>query len=231
MKLMLRISGLTAVMLLVQIAPAVTLGQIDTFQSGTTEGWFAGGLGFGNIPPVPPHVVPNGGPLGAGDQYLEITSQGGNGPGSRLVAMNLSQWAGDYLHSGISGIQMDLRNLGTTDLTIRLLFEDPLFGPPADEAVTTFGALLPAGGGWTHVFFPISPPSMTVLDGDIQTLLGNTTLLRIIHSPGPDDAVPVAGVLGVDNIQAVAVPEPVTWFLAAAALSGFVFRRRRQTRS
>jgi hypothetical protein len=211
---------------LVQVAPASILGPLDTFQSGTTEGWFAGGLGMGNVPPVPPHVVANGGPLGPGDEYLMITSQGGNGPGSKLAAINTSQWAGDY--STIGGIAMDLRNLGTTDLTIRLLLEDPLFGPPADQAVTTFGAVLPVGGAWTSVFFPISPASTTVLSGNINTLLRNTTLLRIIDSPTPTDAVPIAGVLGVDNIRAV--PEPATWLLTGAALLGFALKRQRPRR-
>jgi hypothetical protein len=207
----------------VQLASASIVGPLDTFQSGTTEGWFAGGLGMGSVPPVPPHVVANGGPLGAGDEYLVITSQGGTGAGSKLVALNMSRWAGDY--SSISGISMDLRNLGTTDLTIRLLLEDPMFGPPADQAVTTFGAVLPTGDAWTKVFFPISASSLTVLSGNIAPLLTNTTLLRIIDSPTPSDAVTIAGVLGVDNIQAV--PEPATWFLTGAALFGLAVKGRR----
>ena len=100
-----------------------------------------------------------------------------------------------------------------------------MLGPPADQAVTTFGAFLPAGGSWTHVFFAISPSSMTLLSGNINALLGNTTLLRIIDSPTPTDAVPIAGVLGVDNIAAV--PEPATLLVSAVALLGFTLRRRR----
>jgi hypothetical protein len=46
--------------------------------------------------------------------------------------MNATQWAGDYLAAGIDGIAMDLRNLGTTDLTVRLLLEDPMGAPPAN---------------------------------------------------------------------------------------------------
>ena len=67
MKLFLRLGFLfTATFLAVQLASAITIGQIDTFQTGTTAGWFAGGLGTGGAPPTPPHVVPNGGPAGAG---------------------------------------------------------------------------------------------------------------------------------------------------------------------
>jgi hypothetical protein len=223
-KLTFRLILLFTAVSLIHVASAATVGHIDTFQMGL-DNWFAGGLGFGVIPPVPPHVVPNGGPGGAGDQFMEVTSQGGNGAGSRLVAMNLTQWAGSY--SGITGITMDLENLGNTDLTIRLLLEDPMGGPPLDTAVTTFGAFLPTGTGWTHFFFPISMSSLTVLSGNAATLLNSTTLLRIIDSPTPDDAVPIAGVLGVDNIQAV--PEPATFLGACVALAALAVIRKRRS--
>ena len=204
-------------------APAATICQIDTFQDGTTDGWFAGGLGMGQMPATPPKVIANGGPRGVGDQYLQITSQGGSGAGSRLVAINVAQWAGNYLTPGIGGIAMDLKNFGTTNLTIRLLFENPMGAPPTDEAVTTFGVPLPVGGDWVHAFFAISPSAMTPLIGDVNTLLRNTTLLRIIDSPTPDDAVEIVGVLGVDNIAAV--PEPATFLPLLGAFAWFTIRR------
>jgi len=53
--------------------------------------------------------------------------------------------------------------------------------------------------------------ALTVLSGDVNSLLGNTTLIRIIDSPTPTTAVSIAGVLGVDNISAAnVVPEPST---------------------
>jgi hypothetical protein len=207
-----------AALSLTQNATANIASQIDTFQDGTTDGWFAGGLGLGQMPPIPPQVVANGGPTGAGDKYLQITGLGGAGAGSRIVAINGTQWAGDYLDSGITGIAMDLKNFGTSGLTIRLLFEDPIMGPPADEAVTTFGVVLPTNTGWTHVSFPIAPGSMTVLSGNVDTLLANTTLLRIIDSPTPTDAVSIAGVVGVDNIEAIPEPSTVVPILGAFVL-------------
>jgi hypothetical protein len=203
---------------------SATVGQVDTFQSGTTAGWFAGGLGMGMVPPVPPHVVFGGGPAGAGDNYLLITAIGGSDAGSRLVAINVAQWAGNYLTSGISGITMDLINLGNSDLNIRLLLEDPMGGPPVDEAVSTNGFFLPTGGGWTHAFFPISSSDLTAVDGSVNAVLANTTLLRIINSPTATDATTVVGVLGVDNITAV--PEPATWLPLTAGLVVLAVRRR-----
>ena len=90
---------------------------IDDFEDGTTQNWVVGLLGAPS--PVPPANVTDGGPSGAGDNYMQLTSLGGAGAGSRLVAINLSQWAGNYTSLGFTSISMDLRNLGDTDLSIR----------------------------------------------------------------------------------------------------------------
>ena len=215
-------------------ARAVTLGQVDTF-SGSIEGWFAGGGPVGGMPPSPPTVIAGGGPAGADDAFLRVTATGAGGPGGRLVAMNGAQWAGDYLSAGVTGIAMDLRNLGTTDLTLRLLFEDPMGGPPTNLAATSFGVTLFAGGGWTHVIFPIAPPDLTVLQGDASNLLSNVTLLRLYHSPTavfPGEQI--AAQLGVDNITAIAVsaiPEPAAVTFIMLAGVGLFGAHRRRTRS
>jgi hypothetical protein len=209
------------------IAGPLTIGMTDTFQTLTTEGWFAGGLGFGQVPPLPPAVVGTGGPAGAGDAFLVITAGGGSGPGSRLVAINGLQWTGDFLAAGIGAIGMDLINLGATELTIRLLFENPMGAPPTLEGVTSLGAVLPAGSGWTHVVFPIDPASLALIEsagGTAADLLSDTTLMRIIHASSADDPEPVAGVLGVDNIQAI--PEPATLLLLGAGVAMGAARRR-----
>jgi hypothetical protein len=192
--------------------------QTDSFQNGTLSGWFAGGLGTGQVPPVPPTIVPTGGPGGAGDQYMRITAYGGQGPGSRLVAINGAQWAGDY--TGIPLIGMDLINLGPSDLQIRLLFEDPSGGPPVDQAISTVPFLLVSGSGWQHALFPIAPGDLTALSGSPALALSQATLLRIVHASTPAGADPIAGTLGVDNISSTvtAVPEPATMTMLGAGL-------------
>ena len=210
-------------------AAAVLIGIPDTFESGTTENWFAGGV-MGQFPPVPPTVVNDGGPGGTGDAFLQITGLGTQGPGGRLVAMNLAQWAGDY--TGVAGIRMDVRNLGNTDLTLRLFLENPIPGPPTAGAVSDASPLLPGGSGWTSVFFPLAADRLTTLFGDLGSLLPAVTVLRLMHSPAagfPPD--PVSGVLGVDNIEAVAVPEPATLALLVAGGAALARRRARRTPS
>jgi hypothetical protein len=208
------------------VVHAVDPGEVDTFSAGI-ENWFAGGGPFGAFPPVPPAVVASGGPGGAGDSFLMLTADGSAVAGGRLVGMNATQWAGDYAGAGIGAIAMDLRNFGGVDLTVRLYFEDPIPGPPLNEAVTTAGVLLPAGGDWVHALFPIGAGDLTVLQGDAATLLANTTVLRIFHGDAPDfPPEPVAGQLGIDNIQAI--PEPATVALMALGLGVVALQVRRR---
>lgn len=204
------------------VASALVIGQADTFEDGTTQNWLVGILG--TLHPAPPVNVPDGGPAGGGDNYLRLTSVGGQGAGSRLTVVNpASQWAGDYTAAGITRISMDLINLGETDLSIRLLLENPKAGPPTDEAITS-AFFLPAGSGWTHIDFAIDPASLIELLGDVNTLLSDVTALRIFHSP--NDAFPgpsVVAMLGVDNITAAsvrAVPEASALSLLLLGLVG-----------
>lgn len=227
------IPGVLAILLMqIPHASALVLGQADTFEDGTTQNWTVGLLGAPH--PSPPVNVPDGGPLGVGDNYLQLASVGGGGAGSRLTALNPVQWAGDYTSLGLTSIGMDLKNLGSTDLDIRLYLANPVGGPPTDGAITSDSFLLPVGGAWTHVEFMIDPLSLTELLGDVNTLLTNVTELRILHNPldgfpGP----PIVAQLGVDNITALsssAVPEPSTFGLLSLGLVG-LFATKNKRRS
>ena len=67
----------------------ISLASLNDFQDGTTMSWQVGGAG------APPVNVPNGGPNGAGDNYLACVSDG-SGPNGKLVIFNTgSTWTGD----------------------------------------------------------------------------------------------------------------------------------------
>jgi hypothetical protein len=225
---------LTLISFALSASAAPIIGQIDTFEDGTTMGWFVPGAH-----PIPPANVATGGPSGAGDAYLQLTASAAlGGAGSRLSVLNADQWTGDFLAAGIGGLRMNVNNFGPDDLYLRLLFEDfEGVGPPANLALTATPVFVPAGSGWTTVVFDISPDALVVETfGTVLGALSDVDTLRIFHNPAPTFPGPGAGIptvnatLGVDNIEAVAVPEPATLLLIAGGLAGVLRRHRRTVR-
>ena len=180
------------------VGSAVTLGQVDDFQDGTTQHWVVGNPFEPNQP-----VNDTGGPAGPNDHYLRLTADGLPGGGGRLVVINQTQWGGNYLAAGVNAITMSVNNLGTTDLSLRLYVADGTTQQPLDTAISTNSVFLPAGSGWTTATFLLSPAHLTALRGNVQQALTNAREVRIFHNPAPTfPPPPVAASLGVDNIKA-----------------------------
>ena len=224
----------------VPFALAVVASEVDTFEGGTTENWT---VGLGGTPsPAPPLNVASGGPAGPGDNFMQLTSLGGGGPGSKLSVINPSQWAGDFIAAGITAITMDVNNVGATDLDLRLLFADPAGGPPTNVALSTTAVHVPQGSGWISVVFPIAPADLTAELGTAIGALTNATEMRLFHNPaaafgGPPLGPPaITAALGVDNLAAIAapvgaVPEPTILGLLAIGLLAVVVIKARKKRA
>lgn len=193
---------------------AVTLNQVETF-SGVHE-WSSG-----DPNPNPPMVMPDSGPSGTGDHALRVTSNGGSGPGGRLVVFNDSLWTGDYLGAEILAIAARLRNSGTTLLSIRLGFDGP------GGRFVTPPVLIAAFTGWTSGIFDIQPRALVSAGGhDAAATMKGVTQFRILHSSAVEfRGAKISSGFLVDDITAV--PEPRT----AAMLLGFsgaaLFLRKR----
>jgi len=198
-------------------AAAVSLGAVDSFESGA-DGWHVG------IPsPAPPLVMASGGPAGAGDAFLLLGSVGGSGPGNRLTVIAGPQWAGDYAGAGVDRISLDVNNLGATPLDLRLWLQ----GTGGAGAVSAMAVNVAAGSGWTPISFALDADALL---GQPLAALAGVFELRLFHSgsagfPGP----PIVASLGIDNVSAV--PEPRSawiWLSGLLALGSIARCRQRQ---
>ena len=199
------ISLFTLALLITPALRGITAGQKDDFENGTTQGW-----GSGGVNPHPPVNITTGGPGGTNDNYLRITSTGGFGAGSKLVAFNTTQWKGNYTTANIAAIKMDVRNFGASNLVLRLALKGS-----SSYISSVSGINIPAGSGWQTVTLPVTASAMT--GSSISAALANVTEVRLLHSTTPDyQGDPVNATLGVDNILAepAAPPPPqpdITW--------------------
>jgi len=186
---------------------AVSVGQSDTFEDGTVQGWSVGPLG-GH--PAPPANITSGGPGGADDNFLRVTAVGGGGGGSRLAFFNGAQWTGDYIAAGITAISLHVNNFGPNDAHLRLRFVGTS-GVTTNVAITN-AIVVPPGSGWSLISFTIDPASLITLQGSATAALSNASELRFFHNPAPTYPNPPTGPptvivqVGLDNIRAV--PEP-----------------------
>lgn len=206
-------------------AEAITLGQIDRFQSGTVLDW--GSPSEGNA-----DAVLTGGADGVADGYLSVETFD-----FHWGTNNRSQWSGDYAAAGVTAIELDVRAFGPDEVNFRLL----LFGPGGTWATTPrYHPTL--GGGWEHAVFSLLPGDMRYVPGSgaapggtgvFQDTLADVTTL-LIRNDLETPAIPgnhplhITTTHGLDNIEAV--PEPATMTLVAmlSLLGQIGFGRRRQ---
>jgi hypothetical protein len=195
-----RLAAGVGVLVLAVWALAISLGQQDDFQDGTTQAWGGG---------ANPTNVPNGGPNGAGDRFLQITSRGGFGAGSRLATFNASQWTGDYRAAGVDGIRVHMRNQSNQTLAMRVV----LFGPLGSRYTSRNAVMLPPDNTWRQVTFSLR-------EGDLVNVFGSETYNEVITGvsrlmfrhdaePPEEGGDPIAAQLGIDNITAIALTETI----------------------
>ena len=231
-------NGLCA-LLLVQssLAAGVTSTTFDDFSDPTLplQGW---DMGRADITATHMSNVSDGGPAGAGDNFLQVISDGDTDgiirAGERLTFFNRLQWTGDYLSAGITAIAMDLKNFSSTEtLNLRLAIEGGTTVDVGGLFATQSSISLASGSDWTHVVFSLAPADLVPVSGnsgvtgnDVMAALGNVVELRLLNSATPDWAgTPVGATLGIDNIHVVPLPPALGLF--ASGLAVFLTRRRR----
>jgi len=201
----------------------VSLGQLDDFEDGTVQGWIQGGAGN------PTSNIPNGGPTGAGDNYLETVGDGPAsdfpaGPGSVPATFNESQWTGAW-DADVTAVEVDMANFGSDALSMRLV----LFGNGGSRYVSNSSVNLPADGQWHTLVFGVTSSTVSdvVSSGESLTDARSNAVRLMFRHQIPDGAAggsAADAALGLDNITAV--PEPAG--LALLALGGLLATRRRR---
>ena len=185
--------------------PKITYGQNDGFDDPDTEGWVSGGAN-----PNPPGQISSGGPGGASDGYLQLTSNGaggGGGAGGKLVAFNSEHWQGDYIAEGVDQINMDVNNIDGDTLKMRFRFDGPGGTFYSNDPV-----VIPPSSGWMNVDFNIGASDLSG-GADYNLTMSDVENIWIWHSssitfPGP----PSINTLGMDNILATSQTAfPVEW--------------------
>ncbi len=197
------------------------VGQVDDFEDGTTMDWSLGQP----LAPGQPVNVADGGPMGAGDNFLMVS------PRSRLAVVNLAgQWTGDYLGAGVNAVGVDLRTTHTSPLAIRAV----LFVNDFDRWTSTNSFTLPNDGNWHRRVFSLDSTAVThVLGGsNYNGMITNVARIMFRHQSGPPAAQGTftSATMGVDNVRAL--PEPST-LLACLVMATALCRRtgRRHTGS
>lgn len=181
--------------------------HVDAF-AATTEGWI-GGAG--------PTWVASGGPAGADDGYLQISSAGT----FLAVYNNDPRWVGDFATLGATHVNVDLRNAGPDELAMRLV----LFGPGSTAVRWTSAtpAVVPADGAWRNYRFDIDAASLVKVlgEGTFDAMLANVVRVMLRHDPANPSAggEGVQAALGIDN---VALAEAAAGLAADFDASGVV---------
>lgn len=199
---------------------AMTLWQVDDFQDGTTQNWISPD-DISNVP---------GGQSGPSDQYLKLVSTGASPSSGLATSSPLPRWGGAPSAAGVTGVSMDLINLGTVELDMRVLINGN-YG----SCTSTDAFVLPPDGRWYHVVFGWTVNDMTLGHtgpGTLSDILAHMSGFQLRHQSGPpmgaNQYTPVAGTLGIDNVTAV--PEPMSLLLCTAG--GILLTRwRRASRS
>jgi len=191
---------------------AITVGQIDDFQDGTTQGWSSP---FSD--PTPPVNQSDVGPAGIGDDSLFVEAAAFES----IAIENSSQWSGDYLSAGIDEILFDYENTGATTFSLGATLSGP-----GGSVITFAGQSIPAVGGWSAGSINLSSSNLFALSGTVATTLANVTSVELNYILGGAYNVASTPItFRLDNIRVV--PEPAAGVLALiAALAWLPLRRR-----
>lgn len=202
--------------------------NMNTFHSNS-EGWQPWG------------TVTNSAGISADNPYLLIDA-GGFGKKGRMITFNWEdEWTGNYISSGVTGIRLDLANLGNSDdvyLRVAIGNRASPQQPGGTWWISDTAIFIPTETDWQSYFLPISEENMLVvgnIEGESDNESFNDTLsnvgnIRILTSSFPTGAIgdEFFGEVGIDNVALV--PEPTTLpLIGSGVLLLLLYRNNRRS--
>ena len=192
----------------------ISLGQVDTFENGTVQGWKPEGFG------VLVSNINGGGPTGINDHYLDVFA-GGSNIQSNLQTHNDSQWTGNFVAAGVTRISMDLKGVfGGASLPIRIAIAESVGGTSSVGYCSATPYSLVPDGMWHHAEFSLDQNDLAAVNSPhpLMVDLANVAEMRLIRSAGPKVIADVQpGEFLVDNITAVPEPSSIANLVAGLA--------------
>jgi hypothetical protein len=178
--------------------------------------------------------------LSPGNPYLKIAADGSGALGKMITFNPTTDWTGDYVAAGVTGIRLDIANMSDSDdvyLRVALGNRASPQQPGGTWWISKTPVFLSLGSGWTSVVLPIAEADMVVV-GNIMGESDNESFadtfsdiqnIRILSAAIPVGAIgdEFVGDVGVDNIALV--PEPTTLPLVGVGMAVILLNRRRKT--
>jgi hypothetical protein len=190
-------------------AAQITVGHVDDFQDGTTQGWLGATV----------EAIADAGPNGAGDTALRASATGAPlGPNGKLIVYNNGNgdpWTGNWAAAGVVQIALDVRNPNAFPLTMRLAIAGPdgFFGGGGGDTHSTDGISVAGDNAWHSITFGVLADNFTPLDlmyPDVAAALAHVTHFRVLHHPEHSfvgEAIDADFI--IDNIRAIGATTPV----------------------
>ena len=191
--------------------------------------------------------------INTGDPYMrkEIDLDGGGGYKARMVVRRPTDpaiiasdpWLGDFISKGIQRVELDFKNSSESDTVFLRLAISNVANPQISTGTwwvsKTYYNLSPEGQ-WEHVSFNLVESEMqpvgtvnsdTPGTDSFEETLSNVRGFRFISNGNGYSAIGAeySGVIGMDNIELIAIPEPSATITVFAFIIGITLFFRRRT--
>ena len=180
--------------------------------------------------------------LSEGDFYMRmpVGINPGN-KGSKLIAFNpTNAWTGNFISKGVTGVSLNFANWSESDpVYLRIAISNSANPQQSGGTwwISNTPLYLAPDSGWSSLSFQINESSMLRvgnLSGELgldtfENTLTNINGFRILSSTLGYGAIgdEFYGVVGMDNIQLITIPEP-SFITSLVAILVFAFFYKRQ---